>query len=468
MRKSILFFLLIYNFSFAQTDYSDLTNWYYHPDKLLNLVENYDLDIAVISKDLSIDSLIEVDNQSTTNTGVDVFWVHPTQLIDPPSNPTVVELSDQPFALISATILVQGALLAKYGRFFAPRYRQASPASFLNPVYSDSTRAAALISTYSDIKAAFLHYLDSHNNGNRIILAGHSQGSFLLAMLLRDLFDNNPDLRSRLVTAALGGMPYVHASSGSYLGGQWENIPLCTQKNECGCIHNWRSFKEAQTIPALVTTLPVFNQVLADSGLVYRTVNLAEDWFVHDSLIYSAESAYLRYYIAPDANYNLGGGPNFIAFDSLYLARNKRTSATKTVLAIDYIEDATDQRPNDLLPLEGGLEFLLSGFHTKDYHIYLWALLNQIDAKLDACATTSVATSNIKSTTVNVYPNPSHGTFYIETDAALSNDDELTIVDVYGRVVKKMLLAQSQEVQLDQKGIYFLLSKYGRQTIVIY
>lgn len=243
--RNIVFLILLFSHALsAQTNYDQLTNWYYHPDKAINILANYALDVAVIGKDLQVDSMILIDNHATTNTGIDVFWVHPTQLTNPPASPGVVALSAQPFSIIASTIIAQGALLAKYGRFYAPRYQQATPASFLDGSYPDEVRAEALITAYQDVKNAFLHYLDNHNNGNKIILAGHSQGSFLLGMLLRDVFDPSPDLRAKLVTAALGGMPYIHAASGTYMGGQWENIPLCTQTNECGCIHNWRSFKE--------------------------------------------------------------------------------------------------------------------------------------------------------------------------------------------------------------------------------
>ncbi|MEM1319675.1 MAG: DUF3089 domain-containing protein, partial [Bacteroidota bacterium] len=348
LRVYQLFLLMLgSNLAIAQTDYSQLTNWYFHPEKVINILNQYNLDIAVINTNLRIDSTITITNNAATDTGVDVFWVHPTQLDNPPNAPAVIPLNEQPITTISLTILAQGGLLAKYGRFYAPRYQQASPAAFLDNNYSNGERSAALTTAYKDVKAAFEHYLNNHNNGNKIILAGHSQGSFMLAMLLRDVFDNDPALRSRLITASLGGMPYIHAVSGQYVGGQWENIPLCTAVDQCECIHNWRSFKETQFIPGLVTTLPVFNTALVDSGLVYRNVNLINDWFVQDSLYYNSNSSPLRYYIAPDAGYNLGGGANYIAFDSLYTVRFKRTSNTRLVLAVDYPTDTTDQRPND-------------------------------------------------------------------------------------------------------------------------
>jgi len=64
-----------------------------------------------------LDSIIAVPNNSTTNTGVDVFFVHPTvlsQINDPPQN---IVLEEQSEFMVSATILAQAGLMAKYGRF---------------------------------------------------------------------------------------------------------------------------------------------------------------------------------------------------------------------------------------------------------------------------------------------------------------------------------------------------------------
>ncbi|MEO0725209.1 MAG: DUF3089 domain-containing protein [Bacteroidota bacterium] len=468
MKKFILILLLFNNTVNAQTDYSQLENWYYHPDKIINVIGGYNLDIAVVDADLMIDSTISITNNSELNTGVDVFWVHPTQLTSPPSFPTTVPLDSQPYSIISSTILAQGALLAKYGRFYAPRYQQATPASFLSANYSDSTRASSLVIAYNDVKAAFEDYVNNHNNGNKIILAGHSQGSFLLAMLLHDVFDNDPSLRSKLVTASLGGMPYIHAEIGLHVGGQWENIPLCTTMNQCECIHTWRSFKETQIIPNLVTTLPVFNTALVDSGLVYRNVNISDDWFVQDSLYYTSTSSSLRYYITPDASYNLGGGANYIAFDNYYTARFKRTSNTKLVLAVDYNTDLNDQRPNDLLALENSISFLGSGFHSKDYHIYLWALMEQIDAKLDVCSiTTNTEYPSKQISDISISPNPNLGNFTVQVNRPILKEEYLFIIDAYGRIIKRLDVDSIIQVELQQAGIYFLITIDGTQKIII-
>ncbi|GEM_PF-2765228 len=470
MRCKFIIFLscILSNLAIAQTDYDQLSNWYFHPDKAVNIIGNFDLDIAIVNSDLTIDSTISFINNSETNTGIDVFWVHPTQLSTPPTTPTTVPLNDQPYSLISPTILTQGGLLSKYGRFFAPRYRQASPVSFLDPNYLESERAAAIIEAYKDVKAAFEHYLNNHNNGNKIILAGHSQGSFHLGLLLRDLFDNNPTLRSKLIMASLGGMAYFHAENGLYSGGQWENIPLCTTSDQCQCIHNWRSFKESQLIPNIANTLPVFNSVLVDSGLVYRNVNLSNDWFVHDSLFYNTTSSPLRYYIVPDANYNLGNGANYIAFDSLYTARFKRESATKAILAVDYTSNVNDQRPNDLLSEESSPTFLAQGFHNKDYHIYLWALMQQIDAKVNGCSAISMIEPLTKDEdSFSVFPNPNNGSFTIEMNNTIAQDGYILISDISGRILQKIRPKQKNVVHIDTAGVYIISTENETKRIII-
>jgi len=368
----------------SKINYNTMTNWYFHPNQSLNFLQTYDLEIAVIDESLNISSKIEINNNATTDTGVDVFWVHPTHLENPPAFPSTVSIDDQDTNYIGLTILAQGALLAKYGRFYAPKYRQATPASFLSTFHTEAERAEALLETYSDIKAAFQNYLDNHNNGNKIILAGHSQGSFLLAMLVRDLFDTNPELREKLVTAALGGMGYVYALDNSTLGGWWQNIGLCKVTNECGCIHYWRSYENDKIIPEPISTLPSFSKTLENSGLVYRTTDMNNDTFFQDDLIFGIQSSPMRY-ITPGIQYDFSNGANFVAFDNMYTARFKRESSTKTGLVVNFIANTSDQRPNELDNVASPTTFETGDYHIKDYHIYIWALIQQIDEKINNC-----------------------------------------------------------------------------------
>ncbi|MDO5972041.1 DUF3089 domain-containing protein [Flavivirga aquimarina] len=368
----------------SNLDYSQMENWAFHPDNNATIINGYNLDIAVIDENLEVESIIPIENNSFKNTGVDVFFVHPTVLAQITDPAQAIDIEEQQGLLISLTIIAQGGLLSKYGRLFAPRYRQSTGQTYSSTI-SKELQASVLETSYSDIKAAFLEYLDNYNNGNKIILAGHSQGSYLLAMLLRDLFDENQSLRNKLVTAALGGMGYIYSDKDTYSDGWWKNISLCKTEEECGCVNNWASFEETQTLPDINTGLPAFNEILVDKGLVYRTIDETNDWFIQDSSYYGDEPTPLRYYIAPDAAYDFADEANFIAFDNLYTARFRRDGLLNTALSIEYSPLANDNRPNDLAEAQNHPNYNNWGYHTKDYHIYLWALMEQIDMKLQNC-----------------------------------------------------------------------------------
>jgi len=365
-------------------NYSAMENWVFHPEQTINLLSVYDLDIGIIDKDLALEGTIAVPNNAKTDTGVDVFFVHPTILDNAPAEPMVMALADQPDLRISLTVLAQGGQLAKYGRFYAPHYRQSTGNTYLDETIDKEVQASVIVQSYSDVKAAFLDYLNNYNNGNKIILAGHSQGSYLLSMLLRDVFDNDASLRDKLVTAVLGGMGHIYAAQGENVGGQFENIPLCTFVDECGCVQGWRSYEDGQIYNDTRTTLPMFNEELVRYGVYNRTVNTDTDWFIMDEAYISQNQESVRY-IALSANVNEDHGFNFVAHDNLYLARMRRDSNIEIGLNITYSPEAGDLRINDLAIEAQNPLFDFWGYHTKDYATYLWPLLEQIDAKLASC-----------------------------------------------------------------------------------
>ena len=367
----------------SDIDYESLTNWYAHAEKV-SILSVYDLNVSVVDKNLNVTSIIEVPNNSRTNTGIDVFFVHPTILSTTDTEAKNIPFEEQPELRIGSTIIAQGGLLSKYGRVFAPKYRQSTGVTYGESV-DKNTQAEVIATSYSDVKAAFLEYMDSYNNGNKIILAGHSQGSYLLSMLIRDVFDNDSAMQNLLLTAALGGMGYVYSETGNYVGGQFENIALCTEQNECGCIHNWRAYKTGQEIPEVRSGLPLFNENLVDYGLYNRILDIDNDWCVQDETFYTTQGSTLRY-IGLNNVLNIDGvTTNFVAFDDMYTGSFRRDSNFRIGLGVTYQPPTGDLRPNDLLAEENDPLFSFWGYHTKDYHIYVWALMEQIDAKLVNC-----------------------------------------------------------------------------------
>ncbi|GMN04786.1 hypothetical protein MTsPCn5_01740 [Croceitalea sp. MTPC5] len=365
-------------------DYSSIGNWAFHPDQVVNLISNYDLDIGLVDKDLALIGSIPIANNAKINTGVDVFFVHPTLLDGIATAPELIPLDEQPTSRIDLTIVAQAGQFAKYGRIFSPRYRQSTGPTYLQDGVDKTVQANIIMQSYSDIKAAFVEYLNNYNRGNKIILAGHSQGSYLIAMLLRDLFDNDVQMRDKLVTAVLAGMVNVYADEGNYAGGQFENIPLCREVDECGCIQNWASFKEGQPINFFTTDLPWFNEEFVRYGVINRTIDLQTDWFVMDEA-YIPDTLTSFRYIVLGGNVNANYGFNYIGHDNLYVARMRRDSNNQIGLNVAFMPEEGDLRINDLAIEEQHPLFDFWGYHTKDYATYLWPLLVQIDAKLANC-----------------------------------------------------------------------------------
>lgn len=427
--------ILIQIFSFkcsAQLDYSDLNNWVFHPEKSGTLIDGYNLDIAVVNHKLEVTKTLPIPNNAMKNTGIDVFFVHPTILTDMTgyTERKNISLSEQPKQLIAASILGQVGLMGKYGRFYAPHYSQGTPPTYIGSAL-DTTQARVIMEAYKDVKYAFLHYLENHNNGNKIIVASHSQGAYLASMLLREFFDNDETLQEKLLVAVIAGVIAVYAEANQLNGGWWQNLPICTKIDQCNCIMTWRSFKEGQNFPIPSFSLPSLNSFLKDSGLVYRTFSLTNDWTLQDSLYYNQNQVPLRNYLFPKTNQSYGGNVGFIAFDSLYRIRYHRQAPRRIGYLIEHTPIQDDQRPNDLQAEESNPLFDFLGLHNKDYAIIGWALLEQIDTKIKQCAS-NVGKTVLDNTTdiIKIYPNPSNKYIYINTNTVMSS---LILFDIYGK-----------------------------------
>lgn len=158
---------------------------------------------------------------------VDCFYVYPTVSDQLALN---ADLTAQPE--VQSIASYQAARFAGRCRIFAPIYRQMT----LVPGIAAGLAGAPLAQTgYGDVLAAWNDYLAHDNNGRGVILIGHSQGTMMLRKLIHDQIDPNPALRRQLVEAFLMG-GNVLTARGSTVGGDFQNIPVCTRQGESGCV----------------------------------------------------------------------------------------------------------------------------------------------------------------------------------------------------------------------------------------
>ena len=159
----------------------------------------------------------------------DVFYLHPTiyekgAAWNAPLDSAVLNQKVDEWPVRHQASIFNGA-----GRVFAPRYRQAHIRVF---AVKDSLSLAALQLAYSDIRAAFQHYLDYHDKGRPLVIAAHSQGSWHARWLLQEFFDGQP-LQERLVAAYIPGMD-IYPSD-------FEAIKPCGSATDQQCYCAWMS-----------------------------------------------------------------------------------------------------------------------------------------------------------------------------------------------------------------------------------
>lgn len=168
--------------------------------------------------------------------GTDVFYIHPT-MFEGEGLGWVANLDDE---MVNAAvdhwpIRHQASVFEGLGRVFAPRYRQAHYRSF---VLLDSLSGAALDLAYSDVRRAFLYWLEHHDQGRPVLIAGHSQGTWHARLLLQEFFDGTP-LGDRLVAAYIPGFD-VYASD-------FQHIPPCESPDQTACFCSWRTYTTGYT-----------------------------------------------------------------------------------------------------------------------------------------------------------------------------------------------------------------------------
>jgi hypothetical protein len=173
-------------------------------------------------------------SDSTLWKDVDVFYVYPTLMLDKKDKRWNVELSDQEQQqkVLESAVKYQASAWAEAGRMYVPFYRQAHIRSYYQ---LEEGGRDALLFAYEDVKNAFQYYLEHYNHGRPIILAGHSQGSTHLRMILRDFFDNKP-LQTQLVAAYIPGIGMNRT--------EFATIPLMNNPTQTGGFVTWNTFKK--------------------------------------------------------------------------------------------------------------------------------------------------------------------------------------------------------------------------------
>ena len=203
---------------------------------------------------------------------VHTFFIHPTTFrgLDVGWNaawddPAIAEITDD------WPLRHQASLFRSVGRVTAPRYRQSHLRTFF---LRGEDSLAALDLALSDVRRAFLRFLQGLDRNTGILIAGHSQGAHHGWRLLQEFFDGTP-LQERLVAAYLPGYPIPRNSL--------KHIPFADRPAHVGAVHSWMTFAEG--------FVPEFHAThMQDIGVIHPIHWTAEEglwnhWNAHGGIV---------------------------------------------------------------------------------------------------------------------------------------------------------------------------------------
>ena len=214
---------------YESQQYDGTTHWICHPDLADDACRDLD------TTEIQADGTSEVrEVEPADDPAIDCFYAYPTASDDPAPNADF-EVNNSEVD----TVRAQTAQYASVCRMFAPAYRQVP----LVAVTSGDPAARQL--AYDDVLDAFKTYMAQENEGRGVVLLGHSQGAGILQRIMSAEMDTNPDVRRLLVSALLMGTS-VAVPPGEKVGGQFKEIPACTEAGETGCVIAYAGFPADQ------------------------------------------------------------------------------------------------------------------------------------------------------------------------------------------------------------------------------
>jgi hypothetical protein len=180
--------------------------------------------------------------RSAPDSAFDCFYVYPTVSTQPTTNANLEIQAAEIGAAAS-----QAAPFSSVCRVYAPIYRQRTVSSLTAGLGSDPHADAV---AYASLLAGWNDYLTRYNDGRPVVFIGHSQGAAMLIRLLSSQIDDNPGLRSRMVSAIIAG-GNVAVPDGADVGSTFQHLALCTSPGEDGCVIAYSSFPSQPPLASL-------------------------------------------------------------------------------------------------------------------------------------------------------------------------------------------------------------------------
>lgn len=137
------------------------------------------------------------------NCEYDTFFLAPAATTGSEDVPFLDFNNEKHMSKFAGAVKMNKGIYDENTRFFAPYYQEA-----LLYVYTldIDDREEYLKKSYEDVKEAFEYYLDNYNNGNKIIIAGFSEGADMALRLLKDFIDDDRFYDNYIACYAIGNL----------------------------------------------------------------------------------------------------------------------------------------------------------------------------------------------------------------------------------------------------------------------
>jgi pimeloyl-ACP methyl ester carboxylesterase len=233
-------------------NYSTTTNWLCHPEKDLDDICDLNQDLTDVAAD-GVATVVPF--KAAENPAADCFYIYPTVSTDPGPNSDFIAGLDErmttqaqfaryasscrPFAPVYRQVTLVGGQVTPVGRSF---FEGASNRGDGNEILSEQEAGAGALA-YGDVLDAFSYYMAHYNQGRPFLLIGHSQGAYWATKLVAEEIENHPYLKQRLVAAHIIGAS-VFVPAGETVGGSFASVPICTARQQSGCVVSYASYRE--------------------------------------------------------------------------------------------------------------------------------------------------------------------------------------------------------------------------------
>lgn len=136
---------------------------------------------------------------------VDVVYLYPTvygTVVEPEDE--VADIGDITMRIGAAfSVATQASVFEESCNVYAPVYRQLTVSCLLDLI--EDNHEAMLYIASKDLYRMLDHYFEHYNKGKPFILAGHSQGSVWLTVILEDYMKEHPEYLKNMVAAYVIG-----------------------------------------------------------------------------------------------------------------------------------------------------------------------------------------------------------------------------------------------------------------------